>query len=144
MNCIKMYYFTLQLMKRSINSTTQHFKRQIFTFRSSLVSMPTATCYCHGVFCSIFYFLSPQLIYSGGFSPLSGFMEEGDYKSVVDNLKLSNGLIFGLPVVYDTDDDRVVPGAKVLLQYKNVPIAVFHVSTYNSHCCTLLSLHFPF
>lgn len=63
----------------------------------------------------------------GGFSPLSGFMQEGDYKSVVNDLKLSNGLIFGLPVVFDTDDERVVPGAKVLLQYKNVPIAVFDV-----------------
>ena len=55
-------------------------------------------------------------------------MEENDYKSVVNDLKLANGLIFGLPVVFDTDDVRVVPGATVLLQYKNVPIAVFHVS----------------
>ena len=72
--------------------------------------------------------LMPCLLIVGGFSPLSGFMEEGDYKSVTNDLKLANGLIFGLPVVFDTDDDRVVPGAKVLLQYKNVPIAVFHVS----------------
>jgi sulfate adenylyltransferase len=56
-------------------------------------------------------------------------MAEGDYKSVVSNLKLENGLIFGLPVVFDTDDERVVEGAKVLLQYKNVPIAVFDVSS---------------
>ena len=55
-------------------------------------------------------------------------MQEGDYKSVTNDLKLANGLIFGLPVVFDTDDERVVPGAKVLLQYKNVPIAVFDVS----------------
>lgn len=54
-------------------------------------------------------------------------MEETNYKSVVNDLKLSNGLIFGLPVVFDTNDVRVVPGAKVLLQYKNVPIAVFDV-----------------
>ena len=57
-------------------------------------------------------------------------MEEGDYKSVTNDLKLANGLIFGLPVVFDTDDERVVPGAKVLLQYKNVPIAVFDVSIF--------------
>jgi sulfate adenylyltransferase len=56
-------------------------------------------------------------------------MEEANYKSVVNDLKLSNGLIFGLPVVFDTNDARVVPGAKVLLQYKNVPIAVFDVCT---------------
>lgn len=66
-------------------------------------------------------------------------MEEDNYKSVVNDLKLSNGLIFGLPVVFDTDDERVVPGATVLLQYKNVPIAVFHVRTL-----TLFSLFFIF
>ena len=62
-------------------------------------------------------------------------MEENDYKSVVNDLKLSNGLIFGLPVVFDTDDVRVVPGATVLLQYKNVPIAVFHVSKEDFITC---------
>jgi sulfate adenylyltransferase len=80
--------------------------------------------------------------YKGGFSPLTGFMEETNYKSVVNDLKLTNGLIFGLPVVFDTDDVRVVPGAKVLLQYKNVPIAVFDVSTLTS--VTLIKSSFLF
>lgn len=66
---------------------------------------------------------------TGGFSPLSGYMDEIDYKSVVSDLKLSNGLIFGLPVVYDTNDERVQIGSKVLLQYKNVPIATLDVRT---------------
>ena len=65
----------------------------------------------------------------GGFSPLTGFMDEADYKSVVTDLKLSNGVIFGLPVVFDTDDSRVVPGAKVLLKYNHVPIALLEVSS---------------
>ena len=33
------------------------------------------------------------------------------------------------PVVFDTDDSRVVPGAKVLLKYKRVPIAVYDVTS---------------
>ena len=37
-----------------------------------------------------------ELLMQGGFSPLSGYMEETDYRSVVDNMSLSNGLIFGL------------------------------------------------
>jgi sulfate adenylyltransferase len=64
-------------------------------------------------------------------------MGEADYKSVLADTKLTNGLIFGLPVVFATDDERMVAGAKVLLQYQNVPIAVFDVSTTN---CLLNSL----
>ena len=37
-----------------------------------------------------------ELLMQGGFSPLEGFMSENDYTSVVNDLKLSNGLIFGL------------------------------------------------
>jgi len=70
-----------------------------------------------------------ELLMQGGFSPLDGYMNEDDYTSVVNDMKLANGLIFGLPVVFDTDDDRVVPGAKVLLKYKNVPIALLEVSS---------------
>lgn len=70
-----------------------------------------------------------ELLMQGGFSPLTGYMDETEYKSVVDDLKLSSGLIFGLPVVFDTNDARVVPGAKVLLKYKHVPIATFDVSS---------------
>ena len=58
-----------------------------------------------------------ELLMQGGFSPLDGFMGEADYKSVRDEMKLSSGLIFGLPVVFDTDDERMKPGARVLLKY---------------------------
>lgn len=60
---------------------------------------------------------------------MNGFMDETDYKSVVNDMKLTNGVIFGLPVVFDTDDARVVPGAKVLLKYEKVPIALLEVSS---------------
>jgi sulfate adenylyltransferase len=70
-----------------------------------------------------------ELLMQGGFSPLTGYMDEPDYLSVVNDMKLSNGLIFGLPVVYDTNNDRVVPGAKVLLSYQGTPIAKFDVSS---------------
>ena len=65
----------------------------------------------------------------GGFSPLTGFLDEVDYKSVVNDMKLSNGLIFGLPVVFDTNDESLTPGTKVLLKYKNLPIATLDVSS---------------
>lgn len=70
-----------------------------------------------------------ELLMQGGFSPLSGYMDETDYKSVRDEMKLTNGLIFGLPVVFDTNDERVQPGKRVLLKYEKVPIAVYDVTS---------------
>ena len=52
-----------------------------------------------------------ELICNGGFSPLTGFMTEEEYNSVVENNRLPNGLLFGLPVVYDTDREDLKPGA---------------------------------
>lgn len=69
--------------------------------------------------CDLEIYLSPrqlcdtELICNGGFSPLTGFMTEEEYMSVVEKNRLPNGLLFGLPVVYDTDRDDLKPG-KVL------------------------------
>ncbi len=41
-----------------------------------------------------------QLLMQGGFSPLTGFMNEDDYQSVIDNMRLKNGLLFGLVISY--------------------------------------------
>ncbi|KAL7542220.1 hypothetical protein ACHAXR_011777 [Thalassiosira sp. AJA248-18] len=57
-----------------------------------------------------------ELIMNGGFSPITGFMDEATYNSVVDNVALPDGLIFGLPVVFDTDDEDLQPGDIVLLK----------------------------
>jgi len=65
-----------------------------------------------------------ELIMNGGFSPLEGFMDEFTYNNVVTNMELPNkGLIFGLPVVFDTDSEDLQPGMTVLLQDGNRNIA---------------------
>ncbi|GFH52764.1 hypothetical protein CTEN210_09240 [Chaetoceros tenuissimus] len=64
-----------------------------------------------------------ELIMNGGFSPLTGFMDEATYQSVVENMELPDGLIFGLPVVFDTDDEDLQPGMTVLLKDGDRPIA---------------------
>lgn len=51
-----------------------------------------------------------ELICNGGFSPLTGFMTEEEYSSVVEKNRLPNGLLFGLPVVYDTDREDLKAG----------------------------------
>lgn len=58
-----------------------------------------------------------ELICNGGFSPLTGFMTEEEYKSVVESNRLPNGLLFGLPVVYDTDREDIKPGTPVTARY---------------------------
>ena len=66
--------------------------------------------------CDLEIYLSPrqlcdtELICNGGFSPLTGFMTEEEYLSVVEKNRLPNGLLFGLPVVYDTDREDLKPG----------------------------------
>lgn len=58
-----------------------------------------------------------ELIMMGGFSPLTGFMDEATYNSVVENMELpDSGLIFGLPVVFDTNDETLQPGDIALLK----------------------------
>lgn len=39
-----------------------------------------------------------ELIATGGFSPLTGFMDRADYRSVIDDMHLANGLAWTLPV----------------------------------------------
>jgi len=70
-----------------------------------------------------------QLLCNGGFSPLTGFLNEAEYDSVVDEMKLPSGLIFSLPVVMDTADPSIVVGSKVLLTYQGTDMAVMTVES---------------
>lgn len=70
-----------------------------------------------------------QLLCNGGFSPLTGFLTEEEYNSVVADMKLPSGLIFSLPVVMDTSDANIVVGSKVLLTYQGTDMALMTVSS---------------
>lgn len=48
-----------------------------------------------------------------GFSPLEHFMSQAEYDSVVKDMRLPNGLLFGLPIVLDTNREDVNLGDKV-------------------------------
>lgn len=45
-----------------------------------------------------------DLIGVGAFSPLEGFMEEADYHSVVENMRLSNGTVWSIPITLALDE----------------------------------------
>ena len=70
-----------------------------------------------------------ELLLVGGFSPLRGFMGEEDYHSVIDTLRISNGLLFGLPVVFHTDREDIAPGDRLLLTYRGQFLAVMDVAS---------------
>ncbi len=46
-----------------------------------------------------------EMIAVGAFSPLDGFMTKDDYDSVIDTMRLSNGLPWTIPVTLSVDDD---------------------------------------
>lgn len=70
-----------------------------------------------------------ELIINGGFSPLDGFMDEDEYNSVVENHRLKNGLLFGLPVVFDTNSEELQPGQTILLKQADLPIAILDINS---------------
>ncbi|WP_256762366.1 sulfate adenylyltransferase [Cohnella sp. WQ 127256] len=47
-----------------------------------------------------------DLIGVGAFSPLNGFMNEEDYLSVVNNIRLSNGLVWSIPITLAVTNDQ--------------------------------------
>ncbi len=46
-----------------------------------------------------------ELLMNGGFSPLRGFMNRKDYASVLDNMHLSSGELWPVPIVLDVSRD---------------------------------------
>ena len=59
-----------------------------------------------------------EMIAVGAFSPLTGFMGREDYDAVIDDMRLSNGLPWTVPVTLPVDDDTaagLVEGQEIAL-----------------------------
>jgi sulfate adenylyltransferase len=59
-----------------------------------------------------------EMISTGVFSPLTGFMVSEDYESVVETMRLKNGLVWSLPItlpVSDEEADEIRVGGEVSL-----------------------------
>ncbi|NRS16453.1 sulfate adenylyltransferase [Brevibacillus sp. HB1.4B] len=69
----------------------------------------------------------------GAFSPLAGFMEEADYHTVVETMRLANGTVWPLPVTLAVDADEhddLVPGDSILLRGEDgVDYAILQVKS---------------
>jgi sulfate adenylyltransferase len=72
-----------------------------------------------------------ELLASGGYSPLQGFMTERDYRSVVTSLHLAGGLVWSLPVVLPVEPalaEGLRPGQEVaLVEPDGAPVALMTV-----------------
>ncbi|KIY96243.1 sulfate adenylyltransferase [Monoraphidium neglectum] len=65
-----------------------------------------------------------ELLTVGAFSPLEHFMSQEEYDSVVRDMRLPNGLLFGLPIVLDTDREDLKLGDKQPARYGRCRIIV--------------------
>ena len=73
-----------------------------------------------------------EMLLNGGFSPLTGFMNRADYESVCADVRLSNGLLWPMPITLDVNEafaKTLQPGStKVALRDpEGVMIAILHV-----------------
>jgi sulfate adenylyltransferase len=69
-----------------------------------------------------------ELIANGAFSPLEGFMNEQDYISVLQNMRLSNGLVWSIPItlsVTSAKADELSLGGDVSLKGKDGKVLGF-------------------
>ncbi|MBX2822304.1 MAG: bifunctional sulfate adenylyltransferase/adenylylsulfate kinase [Rhodothermaceae bacterium] len=60
-----------------------------------------------------------ELLLSGGFSPLCGFLSKQDYDSVLENMRLSDGTIWPMPITLDVNEETasdLKEGDKVALR----------------------------
>src|SRR5262249_23246589 len=73
-----------------------------------------------------------ELLMSGGFSPLRGFMNRREYERVCHEMRLNNGLIWSMPITLDVPEafaKSLKPGrSKIALRdSEGVMLAVLHV-----------------
>jgi sulfate adenylyltransferase len=73
-----------------------------------------------------------ELLMSGGFSPLRGFMNRADYEGVSQNMRLTSGVLWPIPITLDVKEEfakSLKPGSsKVALRdAEGVMLAVLHV-----------------
>jgi sulfate adenylyltransferase len=72
-----------------------------------------------------------ELLAIGAFSPLTGFMSKEDYDRVVQEMRLTNGLVWPVPVtlaVREEEAGNIKPDEEIALWQENTPLATMAVS----------------
>ncbi|HKO57506.1 MAG TPA: bifunctional sulfate adenylyltransferase/adenylylsulfate kinase [Thermoanaerobaculia bacterium] len=68
-----------------------------------------------------------ELLANGAFSPLDRFLSAGDYRSVLDSMRLADGTLFPMPITLPVADDVRVGEEIALRNAKNDLLAVMRV-----------------
>jgi sulfate adenylyltransferase len=72
-----------------------------------------------------------ELLMTGGFSPLRGFMTRADYEGTCANMRLASGVLWPIPITLDVTEElarSVAPGSKIALRDpEGVMLAALHV-----------------
>src|SRR5881392_285410 len=73
-----------------------------------------------------------ELLLSGGFSPLRGFMKRADYERVCHNMHLTSGVLWPMPITFDVTEEfakKLQPGSSkiALRDAEGVMLAVLDV-----------------
>lgn len=73
-----------------------------------------------------------ELLMNGGFNPLKGFMGQADYEGVVENMRLTSGALFPIPITLDVSEafaEKVEPGQDIALRdQEGVILAILSIS----------------
>jgi len=74
-----------------------------------------------------------ELLLNGGFSPLTGFMTEADYNSVLKDMRLEDGSLWPIPITLDVDEefaDSLKKNERIVLRdEEGVPLTVLTVES---------------
>ncbi|MDO5614506.1 MAG: adenylyltransferase, partial [Paracoccus sp. (in: a-proteobacteria)] len=60
-----------------------------------------------------------ELLMNGGFQPLTGFLSEADYNGVVNDMRLTSGALWPMPITLDVSEKfagEVEPGTDIALR----------------------------
>lgn len=79
-----------------------------------------------------------ELIAVGAYSPLTGFMSQADYRSVVEEMRLANGLVWTIPITL------AVPGEKADELREGEEVALVEPPAFNVLGILQLSEKFPY
>jgi sulfate adenylyltransferase len=72
-----------------------------------------------------------ELLASGAFSPLTGFMVKEDYDPVVEEMRLANGLVWSMPVTLAVSEDEAASIGEreyITLYQDDTPLAIMNVT----------------
>ena len=77
-----------------------------------------------------------EMLAMGAFSPLTGFIGEADFQSVCRNMRLSNRVVWPIPIVLSPPDEvaqRLGAGQRIALTYEGKTLGLMTVGEKYKH-----------